>query len=282
MRRRSIREDKPDSIWTSSSSQPLLPEPRCRVLTAVGLALRVTWHRIPRVLWAVIGLSLILNATGAWWGVFEGATVSWAGDELSPRMLYRALSMKFSGGWHERYPPLHFYALTAAYGPIIALHVFDIIDLGTGTASAILFLIGRSINIGLSLGILLALYGCARELKLSQSAGVIACLFLALSVPFVFYSKTLNVEVPYVFWFVVSIWFFLRALEHHGLADHLLFAVTATLAVSTKDQAYGLYALTVPYLWLASIAHDRRGGSDLGSATADCGSPPLSPSPCSH
>jgi hypothetical protein len=65
----------------------------------------------------------------------------------------------------------------------------------------------------------------------------------ALVTPFVYYAKTANLDVPYVFWFSVSLVFYLRALESPGLADILAFAGSATLAVGTKDQAYGLYLL---------------------------------------
>jgi hypothetical protein len=59
----------------------------------------------------------------------------------------------------------------------------------------------------------------------------------------VFYAKTSNVDGPYVFWFAVSLVFYLRLLQTLALRNFVLFAITATLAVCTKDQAYALYAL---------------------------------------
>ena len=72
---------------------------------------------------------------------------------------------------------------------------------------------------------------------------VVAAAIAALTMPAVFYGKVANFDMPYVFWFAVSLASFIRILVDDSWSDYLIFAVTATLAVCTKDQAYGLYGL---------------------------------------
>jgi len=69
--------------------------------------------------------------------------------------------------------------------------------------------------------------------------------------------------VPYLFWALVSLRFLLRAVERPRPRDLLGFAVAAVLAVATKDQAYGLYALGLPLLALAYLR--RRAGASRGA-----------------
>jgi hypothetical protein len=65
----------------------------------------------------------------------------------------------------------------------------------------------------------------------------------ALVTPFVYYAKTANLDVPYLFWFAISLVFYLRVLQQMALRDFIGLAACATLAVCTKDQAYGLFLL---------------------------------------
>src|SRR5260370_26897307 len=46
-----------------------------------------------------------------------------------------------------------------------------------------------------------------------------------------------------MFWFSLSLIFYLRVLVGGTLSDFIWWGVTAALAVCTKDQAYGLYLL---------------------------------------
>jgi hypothetical protein len=76
---------------------------------------------------------------------------------------------------------------------------------------------------------------------------------VAFSAPFVFFAKTINLEAAYIFWFALSLLFYVRALEHHRLVDYLAFAAAMTFSICTKDQAFALYVL--PWLWLVVDLH---------------------------
>jgi hypothetical protein len=71
------------------------------------------------------------------------------------------------------------------------------------------------------------------------------------------------VDIPYIFWFALSLLFYVRILKNHNLADYLLFGAAAALAVCAKDQAYGFYVLTAPAILYA--LHRQRKKEDPGA-----------------
>ena len=209
------------------------------------------------VLMAVLSGSLVLNLVGIWWGLPS----SWVGDELSPKQVFIALSQRFSGGWFDRYPPFHFYVLTVAFSPWVLvkwlgwIHVSDVVE------DVMLVVLGRAIGLAAGVGTLMAVYACGAR-TFGKRAGLFAVAMAGLFSPLVFYSKTANPEMPYVFWFALSLVFYVRLLRTLTLKDAVLFSATATLAICTKDQAYALY-LSAP---LVIIYHLWRSNRDRGVA----------------
>ncbi len=200
-------------------------------------------------------LSFGLNAWAIDWGLPSPS--GWAPDELLPSAVLEGMSRHFSGGWHDKYPPFHYYLLSVLYAPGLKAE-----HLPTGMplppeAYHRLFLIGRGLSLLMAAGTLLLVYRCGREAG-DRRAGLLAAAITALMAPFVYYAKLANLEVPYLFWWVLSLLFLLKVLDRHRRRDYLLLAATAVLAVTTKDQAYGLYALTVPLV----------AGNDLGGHAA--------------
>lgn len=198
----------------------------------------------------LLAVSLGLNAWGIGWGLPSAA--GWAPDELLPSAVLDATSRGFTGGWHDKYPPLHYYVLAALYLPVLKAAG---LRAGMPVPPEVyqrLFLIGRVLSLLMAAGTLWLVYRCGRELG-ERRAGLFAAAIAALTVPFAFYAKLANLDVPYLFWWALSLLFLLKALPGRAWRDLLLFAVTATLAVTTKDQAYGLYALTAPVLLLARV-----------------------------
>jgi hypothetical protein len=188
--------------------------------------------------WILAG-SIALNVIGVWWGLPGG---SWAADELSPLLVLGGAERWFAHGWFDRYPPFHYYVLTAAFSPLLLLERWGRLDLTLQAPYACLALIGRVISLGASAGTLLAIYACGAR-TFGKRAGVWAAAMFGLVTPFVYYAKTANLDVPYLFWFAISMVFYLRALDGLRLGDVVAFAVCGMLAICTKDQAYGLYLL---------------------------------------
>jgi hypothetical protein len=205
----------------------------------------------PTLKWVLAG-SLILNATAVWWGLPGG---SWAPDELTPTLVIGAAERWFAHGWFDRYPPFHFYVLAAASSPLLLLERLGRVELGAAMPYALLALTSRLISVAAGVGTLVAI-SVAGAQTFGRRAGVFAAAMFALVTPFVYYAKTANLDVPYLFWFSVSLVFYLRALQRLSTRDVIGCAAFGMLAICTKDQAYGLYLLMpfalVERIWRAN------------------------------
>lgn len=205
------------------------------------------WPALP----LIILVSLVLNGTALWWGLPVG---SWPPDELSPKDVAVAVSSHFSNGWFQRYPPFHFYVLAVAHAPMWLLERAGMLEPDGLPGDTVRAVIGRLISLGAGAGTLWLLFLCGVRLVGSRAA-LIAVVQFALVAPFVYYSKTANLDVPYLFWFALAFWYLLRFLDSVRLGDILGYGAAATLSICTKDQAYGLFALPslliVHRLWLS-------------------------------
>jgi len=211
----------------------------------------------PALKWVLV-TALILNVVGIWWGLPGG---SWPPDELTPTLVLGAAARWFTHGWFDRYPPFHFYVLTAVFSPLMLLEHLGRVDLSTPVPYAALALISRLVSLAAAMGTLVAIYLSGTR-AFGRRAGVLATAMFALVTPFVYYAKTANLDVPYLFWFALSLVFYLRVLERLALRDFIGLAVCATLAICTKDQAYGLFLLMplaiVHRMWRAHREAGRR------------------------
>lgn len=209
----------------------------------------------------VAGAALLLHVPGLSWGL--PSQYGWAPDELLPEAVLHGLAREFSGGWSGKYPPLHFMLLGLLYRPVLWAHGLSADEPIPGDVYATLFVVGRSVSVAMAAGVVVLVYSCGRRL-LDRSGALFAALLVATSLPFVFYAKLANLDVPYMFWALVSLRFALRALDRPGgSVDLAACAVAAVLAVTTKDQAYGLYALGAPLL-LVTRARRRAGAWNVG------------------
>jgi len=215
-----------------------------------------------RALAALVAVSVALNVAGIWWGLPS----AWAGDELTPKAVLIALSRHFSAGWYDRYPPLHFYVLTLAYSPWLLVDALGWAQLTDPQQVTLLSILGRLVSVAAAAGTIVAVYVCGAH-TFGRRAGLWAAAAMALVPMFVFYAKTANPEVPYVFWFAVALACYLRALETGAARDMILFGACAAMSICTKDQAYALF-LSMPivlmFRWRAVV--DRR--LVLGGAAA--------------
>ena len=199
----------------------------------------------------VLVLAAVFDLVAIGWGL----PASWAPDELGPRDLVVAMAMRFSDGWSHAYPPLQFWLLSALSWPVTA-SAAETIEIGAPAYTTLSYVM-RLTSVAMGLGSLGLVYAIGCELY-DRRAAVMATLIVALSPTFIYYSKVANVDVPYVFWFVLSVWLFVRILARHRTRDYALFGAAAALAVCTKDQAYGLYVLA-PFVIALSYSRDRRG-----------------------
>lgn len=207
-----------------------------------------------RALACVILASALLNVVGIGWGLPS----AWAGDELTPKAILIAASQHFSSGWFDRYPPLQFYVLTLAYSPWLIVDALGWVHLADVPQVTLLATLGRLVSVAAAAGTIAAVYVCGAR-AFGRRAGLFAAMAMALVPVFVYYAKTANPEVPYVFWFTAALAFFLRALDTGALRDVALFCACAAMSICTKDQAYALF-ISLPFVLMfrwRSVA-DRR------------------------
>ena len=194
-----------------------------------------------RALHAVVLLSAALNACGIWWGL----NWRWAPDEIYPTHVLEAIESRFSNGWSGPYPPFHYYVLSLAYVPfLVADWLLDT------RASFPLHFVNRSVSLVMATGIVVVCYLIGRELR-GRAAGLAAALLTALLLPFVYYAKTSNLDVPYLFWFSLAMLFYMRIVVAGDAAAYAWFALAGALAIASKDQAFGFFvAPAVHVAWL--------------------------------
>ncbi len=155
---------------------------------------------------AVLALSVVLFTAGIWWGLpsYSG----WAADEMFPYRILDGMQHLFSNGWYDIYPPFHYYILAILYAPFYLLHKLRLIDLGVLSWYTVLFYIARLVSVIMATATIYLIYRCGREI-LDDRSSLFAALISIFAVPFVYYAKLANLDAPYIFWFVLSIFFYL-------------------------------------------------------------------------
>ncbi len=213
---------------------------------------------VPGPLVATLALSATLNGIGLWWGLPQQPD-AWAPDELSPLDVFESAEQKFSGGWFRWYPPMHYYVLA-----LVQLPIFAAVWAGWTTVTGpgiytLLYVLVRLVSVAMATATVGLAYACARRLD-DRTTALIAALMTALILPLVYYGKVANVDGPCVFWYVLALWCYLRALRHGRLADVVGLAVAAACAIATKDQAFGLFVGMPVALAIADARRQRAVG----------------------
>ncbi len=188
----------------------------------------------------ILALSAALNLAGIWWGL--PASNDWAPDEIFPQQVLTGLESHFAHGWYDRYPPVHFYLLSLLYAPFLVLYRANILHPAPDAMNLLFYYIGRFLSVAMAAASLVLVFKIGREI-LDRRAALFAALITALIVPFPYYAKTANLDVPYLFWFLWSLYFFVKIVKTQQAKFYIFFALTAALSICTKDQAYGLYIL---------------------------------------
>jgi len=203
------------------------------------------------------------------WGIpvaISPETLStWPVDTIAPvRPLTEAFHMfDRSGTDPVVYPLFHFVLLDIFYSPYVALQYllggFNVpsSEFPYGIADPAVFfrhltVIARMVSFLMGIGIVLGIYRIT-ELVASRQAATWTVAFLVLLAPLVYYARTSNLDVPYLFWSTMAILQFIRASQNQKLGAHVAFAAFLALAVATKDQAYGFFLL-LPVVLLVKTA----------------------------
>jgi hypothetical protein len=214
-----------------------------------------------RALLLILGASFALYATAIGWGL--PGLRGWAPDEIEPQVVLAGAEAGFAGEWTRRYPPLHYRLLAGLYGPVGL--TAERLGLDRQESHQWLFLAGRWLSVLLATATIWLVYRIARQFH-DRFVSCLAAVGAALIAPLAYYAKTVNLEVPYLFWFALSLLFYVRILRHHRLADYLAFAVAAACSVGSKDQAFALYGLPLLLLPMFLCLHRRTVEGRTGGA----------------
>jgi hypothetical protein len=202
----------------------------------------------------------LLHGVALTWGL--PSSDAWDNDGVAPRDLIPGLLETFSPGKHYTYPPLELLIVTLLTSPVslfAALRarsfaqpdiVASFLDRHVMTAFSIaarVLSFAYSIGIVIALGELAALLAKGSPERRSQ-ARFFGMAIAGVDVALTYYAQTSNLDVPYLFWAVLALLMFARALDRddpRGLRKAALFAACA---IATKDQAYALFLLSLPTL----------------------------------
>ena len=115
-------------------------------------------------------------------------------------------------------------------------------------------LVNRLVSLVMAAGILAACYLCGRALG-GRVAGLTAATMTGLMLPFAYYAKIANLDVPYLFWFCWAMLFYIRIVLTGDIVAYPWFALTAAFAIATKDQAFGYFV--APCVHVAVLRYRR-------------------------
>jgi 4-amino-4-deoxy-L-arabinose transferase-like glycosyltransferase len=214
------------------------------------------------ILLAAAGLRL----AGLFWGL--PAADGWDNDGFTPRNFLTALALTWKPGSFFTYPPLHALLLAVPSLPVAAwalahapsLSQHDVIATITSPVYMTVFaVIGRFVGIAMSLGIIWCVGEMARLIA-GARAGLFAAAACALSVLLTYYGQVGNLDVPYLFWSMLSLLAVMRAIAGYDIRQLWWAALLAAAAIATKDQAYAVFALSLPLvllLWFVADAWPR-------------------------
>lgn len=212
----------------------------------------------------LLAFALVLRLTGLVWGL--PASDGWDDDGVAPRDFLVGVGETYWPGHHYIYPPLHLLLLAIIEAPIwlctllrapsltpdAVLRTF--IAVTPMTAMAV---VARLVTLGMSLGMLWNIAKIGEALGGTQRAGFWAAAGCSANAVFTYYSQTTNLDVPYLFWGVLSLRWLVHAIAHREPRLLGRVAILAACAVATKDQAYALFLLGIPASLVAWLVIDR-------------------------
>jgi len=211
----------------------------------------------------ILLLAAGLRLAGLAWGL--PAADGWDDDGFAPRNFLTALALTWKPGAYFTYPPLHALLLALPSLPVVAwalahapsLSPHDVIATITQPQYMTYFaVLGRLAGLAMSLGVIWTIAEMAR-LVAGRRAGLFAAGACALNFTLTYYGQVSNLDVPYLFWGLLSLLWCMRAVMEKAPRRFWLAALFAAAAIATKDQAYALFLLSLPLFVLLWFVSDR-------------------------
>ncbi|TAL33464.1 MAG: hypothetical protein EPN93_13875 [Spirochaetes bacterium] len=217
-----------------------------------GLAGRFNLSALKKPILYILALDLAIYLVGVTWGLPN--VEDWLTDSLAPYHPLIGLSKAFSFGYFNKYPVVHQLILAVLNLPVVigafiahispdGFRLYEFLSYARSAEFATwLILIDRLVSVTMGLLTVYFLYLGAREL-FSERAALIGALLASFNISLNYYAHVAKVEVPYVFWAVVSLYFLIRIVKYDGLRDYVWCVVAASLSHGSKDQGYAIFVL---------------------------------------
>jgi hypothetical protein len=198
------------------------------------------WPAASRRLFILMAAGFVLITYGLMWGLPN--LYDFAQDSVVPQGNLAQVNAPFEKVTAFRYPPFHFLVLRAFFLPARGLLRISGLAENLKVASTLFILGARLVSVAMALGVLGLIYATGRRLW-DERTGWAAALLFVLSPVTLYYAKNANLDIPYLFWLALALFFYVRILQENRRRDYLWLGISAALAVCTKDQAYGFLLL---------------------------------------
>jgi len=189
------------------------------------------------ILMAVAGLVLSM---GLMWGLPNHW--DFAQDSVVPLGQLARIRASSTEVTQYRYPPFHLYLLDATFVPVRWLVEHTGIGENKKLSATLFILTARLVSVAMALGAICILWRIGERLW-GRRVGIAAAALFLLSPVTLYYAKSANLDMPYLFWLAVALFFYVRLLQEGRQLDYVALGLTAALAVCTKDQAYAFFVL---------------------------------------
>lgn len=216
---------------------------------------------------------LVLHGFGFWWGL--PASEGWDVDGIAPRDFLPGVAKTFTPGDYFTYPPLHLVLLSVLTLPVTLVQVLRapslrpedlvlaFIDVRVMTAFAV---VARLVNLVMSVGIVHTM-GRLSAIVFGRRARPWTFAVAGVEAACTYYGHTSNLDIPAFFWASLALLALAEAIQQDDETRLRRVGVLAAMAIATKDQAYAVFAVSMPLALGAWVVLRARRGSAPGMAS---------------
>jgi len=225
------------------------------------LSIRNVWREWSWPERAVLLAVAVVHGIALTWGL--PASDGWDVDGIAPRDFLPGLIATFTPGDHFTYPPFHLALLGLLTLPVSVVEITrvpshapaDVVAAFTAVPIMTIFaVVARLVSFGMSLAVVM-MVGRFAERIFGRAARSWAMAVCGVEVAGTYYAHTTNLDLPALFWSMLAFDVLARAILADDPKRLRRVGLFVAFAIATKDQAYAIAALTLPF---AVIAWSRR------------------------
>ncbi len=225
------------------------------------LSIRNVWREWSWPERAVLLAVAVVHGIALTWGL--PASDGWDVDGIAPRDFLPGLIATFTPGDHFTYPPFHLALLGLLTLPVSVVEITrvpshapaDVVAAFTAVPIMTIFaVVARLVSFGMSLAVVV-MVGRFAERIFGRAARSWAMAVCGVEVAGTYYAHTTNLDLPALFWSMLAFDVLARAILADDPKRLRRVGLFVAFAIATKDQAYAIAALTLPF---AVIAWSRR------------------------